>query len=258
MEICKNCGRPLIPYGGKCVYCGADVNDTPETVETEENPTLNRFRHGILLRETPKRFHGVADFVFCIDCSCSMMPVLDSIKESIAGFMEGIETTYDINWRARVMGYRNFNVDEEYLLNDNPFVTTVEALKTQLDRMVAKGFAEKEPSSTLDAIWYAAFKSEWRSNCRKFVLVFTDETTKGLNEKTISEISQADSDLDRLAQELDVNRIKLFLWGKEDPLYDVLQKIPRADIVQFEDPIDFYYHKTLELGRLLDWFAPKT
>lgn len=72
------------------------------------------------------------------------MPVLDSIKDNIAKLMEGIE--YDINWCARVMGYRNFDIDEKCLLNDNPFVTTVEELNTQLDGMVAKGFAEKEPS----------------------------------------------------------------------------------------------------------------
>lgn len=52
MAICKSCGKPLIPYKGKCVYCGAEVNDTPETVETEENPKPLRYRHDILLRES--------------------------------------------------------------------------------------------------------------------------------------------------------------------------------------------------------------
>ena len=259
MKTCKNCNRQLIPYKGRCVYCGAEVNDTPETVETEEIPTPLRYRHDILLRENPIRLHGVADFVFCVDCSRSLMPVLDSIKESIAVCMEAIETTCDINWRARVMGYRNFDTDKECLLNGNSFVTTVEALKTQLDGMVAKGFAEKEPSSTLDAIWYATFRSEWRSNCEKFVSVFTNEFTKGLNVKTSYEIIQADSDLDVLSQELDVNRIKLLLCGLENHIYDSLRKIPCSDIIQFKNPIDFYCHKKLDFQNIIyqnimQWF----
>lgn len=239
MEKCKNCGKPLIPYGGKCVYCGSDINDAKKE------------KRSIIVRDK-------ADFVFCLDCSCSMLNVLDSIKENIAEFMEGIDTMeYEsIDWRARVMGYRNFDVDEEYLMNDNPFVTSIDELKKQLDGMKAKGYAENEPCSTLDAIWYAAKKTEWRTYCHKCVLVFTDAQTKPVNRKTCADIISADYSLDVLAQELNVCRVKLFLWGLENPVYDVLMKIPFSNIIQFKDPIDFYYHKILDMSDI--YYRPYT
>ena len=160
------------------------------------------------------------------------------------------------------MGYRDFEVDEEYLINDKPFVENDEAaLKAQIGSIEAKEYTGgDDPESTLDAIWYAACKSDWRSNCHKIVVVFTDEASKGVNEKTIADIPGADADLDVLAQELNVNHIKLFLWGMKDPLYDVLQKIPRADIVQLEDPENDFknmnFDKVMEqLGKTISELA---
>ena len=237
MAICKNCGKPLIPKGGKCVYCGSDVNDAIKSVD-------------------PIRYKWMADFVFCLDCSCSMLHVLDSIKENIAKFIEEIETLEykRINWRARVMGYRNFDVDEEYLMNDNPFVSSTEELKKQLEGMEAKGYAEKEPCSTLDAIWYATKKSDWRKKCIKLVVVFTDNSPKPINEKTIKNIPCVDDDIEILAEELSVNHIKLLLWGSEHPTYEFLLKNPMSDIILFKDPIDFYYHKAIDMSTIFDAF----
>ena len=122
--------------------------------------------HPHLRKVDDPRPEVVADFVFCLDCLGSMLIVLDSIKDNIAKLMEELDTMEDelfrLDWNARVMGYRNFEVDEEYLMNYNPFVSSVEDFKRQLVGMEAKGCAENEPCSTLDAIWYAAKKSEWR------------------------------------------------------------------------------------------------
>lgn len=185
------------------------------------------------------KMKGVADIVFCFDCTGSMTEIINSVKNNVDKLIDGFKTYTDLDWRARAMGYRDFEMeDEEYLINDKPFVENDEAaLKAQIGSIEAKEYTGgDDPESTLDAIWYAACKSDWRSNCHKIVVVFTDEASKGVNEKTIADIPGADADLDVLAQELNVNHIKLFLWGKKDPLYDVLQKIPRADIVQLEDP----------------------
>ena len=53
---------------------------------------------------------------------------------------------------------------------------------------------------------------------------------------TVDDIKGADPSIAVLAQELNVMHIKLFLWGKKDPAYDDLERIPRADIVQMENP----------------------
>ena len=56
--------------------------------------------------------------------------------------------------------------------------------------------------------------------------------------------------LEVLAQELIVQHIKLFLWGKTDKLYDVLKTIPRADIVQLDNPEEDY--KTIDFKNLME------
>ncbi len=208
------------------------------------------------------KMKGVADIVFCFDCTASMTDIINSVKNNVNKLIDGFKTYTDLDWRARAMGYRDFEVDEEYLINDKPFVENDEAaLKAQIGSIEAKEYTGgDDPESTLDAIWYAACKSDWRSNCHKIVVVFTDEASKGVNEKTIADIPGADADLDVLAQELNVNHIKLFLWGKKDPLYDVLQKIPRADIVQLEDPENDFknmnFDKVMEqLGKTISELA---
>lgn len=198
------------------------------------------------------KMKGVADIVFCFDCTYSMSEIIESVKNNVDKLIDGFETLTDLDWRARAMGYRDFEVDEEYLINDKPFVDNdVVALKAQIASIEAKEYTGgDDPESTLDAIWYAACKSDWRSNCHKIVVVFTDEASKGVNEKTIADIPAADADIDVLAQELNVNHIKLFLWGKKDPLYDILQKIPRADIVQLEDPENDF--KNMEFDKVME------
>lgn len=200
------------------------------------------------------------DIVFCIDCTAASVirfirgDVLPKILESLNEPGLILESPYKlyklrnvIDWRARVMGYRDFEFDEEYLMNDNPFVSTIEEVKCQLAGMdTIYGTGGDEPESTLDAIWYAAMRSDWRSNSHKFMFVFTDAPTKSVDEKTINDIICSDRDVDILAQELNVNHIKLFLFGPKDSVYDSLVKIPRSEIVQFEgDPFEFYWNLDL-------------
>lgn len=198
------------------------------------------------------KMNGVADIVFCFDCTGSMTEIIQGVKDNVNKLIEEFQDSEVVlDWKARAMGYRDFEVDEEYLINDKPFVGTEEELKAQIGSIEAKEYTGgDDPESTLDAIWYAAKKSEWRSNCHKIVVVFTDETAKPVNEKTLADIPGSDPDLDVLAQELDVQHIKLFLWGKKDPLYDALTKIPRADIVQLENPEEDF--KTMDFKKIME------
>lgn len=188
------------------------------------------------------KMRGVADIVFCFDCTYSMEYIIKTVRDGVNNFVNSFQDSLEVlDWRARAMGYRDFEVDEEYLINDKPFVTTAQDLKDQIESLEAKEDTGGDPpESTLDAIWYAAKKTEWRDQCHKIVIVFTDETSKGVDEKTLNDIPGSDDDIEVLATELEVDHIKLFLWGKRDPLYDALGKIPKADIVQLDNPEEDY------------------
>ena len=236
METCKNCGKPLIPYGGKCVYCGADLVVKKTTIKQQKIP----LRYSI-------------DIVFCVDGTCSMAPVLDSIKENIISFIDVCNDS-QVDWRARMVVFRDSEVDEEWLENDNPFVSSKEDLVTQLGRVKAKGNAEEEQdaSSTMDALFYAATKSDWR-NIRfpggpldsdyeefreyggrygfKFIVGFTDAKPRTCNPEFFE--SEVFGIVDKLLLFVP-NGSNINLWGNQ--------------VKEFEDPIEFYYHKQLDFS----------
>ena len=206
---------------------------------------------GLQNKSSQPKIRGVADIVFCFDCTGSMTEIINSVKENVDKLVEGFaDYQVILDWRARCMGYRDFEVDDEFLINDRPFVSTPEELQTQIAGIEAIEFTGgDEPESTLDAIWYAAKKTDWRDNCHKVVVVFTDAATKPVNDKTLTDISGSDGDIEVLGQELNVQHIKLFLWGAKDPVYSELEKIPRADIVQLENPEEDY--KNMDFSALM-------
>ncbi|MBA2244198.1 MAG: VWA domain-containing protein, partial [Gemmatimonadetes bacterium] len=103
---------------------------------------------------------GVADIVFLIDVSGSMAPIIDALKRNIELFIDSLSSGEGNNvspvrdWRAKAVGYRDFEADAEPFI-DNPFVRDVTALKAQLAGLVAQGGGD-EPESLLDALFRIA------------------------------------------------------------------------------------------------------
>ena len=116
METCKNCGRPLIPNNGKCIYCGADINEAPETEKAPKH-------HPQIVMRKKRTYSPVIDIVICIDCSSSMIPIIDSVKNNLLCFFKELEEERVLDWRVRVVGY------QDLIIYESPFVNTVEDLK---------------------------------------------------------------------------------------------------------------------------------
>lgn len=191
--------------------------------------------------------HGVCDIVFCIDCSFSMIPIIESIKENISLLMNGLQNDdMSIDWRARVVGFRN------NIVYDKPFVATLDEIKNQLDSLKAQGVVENERSPVIETIEYAVIKSSWRERFRRVIMLFTD---------TVPQISKH-GNWDSLSDEMRSHHIRLYLWGKKDPaynpVYDLLARIPQANLELFEEPIDFYYHKHINFKYFMYLFLPIT
>jgi hypothetical protein len=138
------------------------------------------------------KVRGVADIVFLIDVTGSMQPCIDALRDNIRGFIETLSSK-DANsgspvrdWRARVVGYRDFPADgEANWLVDNEFVRDATALGDQLSRLVAEGGGD-EPESLLDALHSVSMMPvsdrgtedprKWRSfgSAARTVVAFTD------------------------------------------------------------------------------------
>lgn len=259
MKTCTNCGKPLILKGGKCVYCGAEPIAKPPSIEQRKIYLVD---------------YSI-DIVFCIDYTASMAPILDSIKENIIRFIDVCNES-SLDWRARVVLFRDSAVDEEWLVNNKPFVSNKDELVTQLGSAMAKGKIEDETdySSLMDALYYAAEESEWRairfpggpmdsdveefmaSGGRygfKFIVGFTDSNTRPFSSKVIEEIEMIEQRKRHrrfrtatLPNHFSYNYDHVLLFAHKGA-------IPKTDsyfwvLKDFDDPIEFYYHKELDFS----------
>jgi hypothetical protein len=137
------------------------------------------------------------DLVFIVDCTGSMQPCIDALKANIAAFVDYLQNGADGvappvgNWRARIVGYRDFEFDP-VPLEPYPFVSSVAELESQLQTLVAEGGVD-EPECLLDALYYVACVGQselgqspdpalWRhrSQTTRVAIVFTDATFKNM------------------------------------------------------------------------------
>jgi hypothetical protein len=180
---------------------------------------------------------GVADVVFLFDCTGSMGPYINNVKDNVASLIKGFNSTPNVvlDWRVRAMGYKDLFVDREGIIDSFDFTNDPDVFaNSQLARLKADGGGD-EKESAIDAIWYALKRSDWRPKCTKVIVLFTDAGTKGLHSKTMDELGVVD-DIAYLQQELMKNRIQLFMYCKTDPIYEQLHQVERSHVYQYDDP----------------------
>lgn len=103
-----------------------------------------------------EKVKGVVDLVFLMDITGSMQDCIDALKSNIKAFFDSL-TRDEANgapirdWRAKVVGFRDYSYDKEKWLENNPWRRDVGALYTDIDSLKAKGGGD-EPESLLDAL----------------------------------------------------------------------------------------------------------
>lgn len=133
------------------------------------------------------------DIVFLVDATGSMSEAIGGLKDSIRYFFEYLtdkgrnEKSFQ-DWRAKIVGYRDVEADEEWLVN-NPFVTSKDEVEAQLDALEAEGGGD-EPEDLLDALLIVAnmespaarggaadgFQWRHRKDAARAIVAFTDAT----------------------------------------------------------------------------------
>jgi len=185
-----------------------------------------------------KKTKGVVDIVFLMDATGSMEPCIDALRDNVSTFVDSMcEKSQDNpirDWRAKVVGYRDFLDDASDALEDNPFVNDASAVRSQLNALEARGGGDI-PESLLDAIYHVANmgqvdkgsqeidpnKWRYRSNAARCVIIFTDAdfhpTTK--DGGTMDDINLACT----------ANRLLLFIFAPEMDCYDDLASIDKSE-----------------------------
>jgi hypothetical protein len=210
----------------------------------------------IIQQQRPK-VKGVSDIVFCIDVTGSMEPCLDGLINNLKSFVDNLgEANVTVDWRARILPYKDLDVDENALDNSFPFVSTAGELKAQLESLSAEGGGDA-PESTLDALYIAATKSEWRAPAHHFIVLFTDAVPKEQLHPSTIEPGQ-DPSINTVIHALTMNKIKLFAWTPNHSIYEELKKVPKAHFTPLGPPEDLKRYEGLrnqDFRKLLEWLA---
>lgn len=183
---------------------------------------------------------GVVDIVFLLDATGSMSPCIDALKKNIQTFVTGLTSTSESHnspvkdWRAKVVGFRDYEVDIEPYV-DHPFVRTPQELQRQLAGLIADGGGD-EPESLLDGLYQVANMpatpkgaepraDSWRhkTSAARVVVVFSDASFKEplANPKGAT--------FDDVANLVMTNRICLSIFAPEIPCYEKLSEIDKSE-----------------------------
>ncbi len=185
---------------------------------------------------------GVADIVFLIDATGSMDTCIGELKKNLSTFIDtlvskdGNNESPVRNWRAKVVGFRDCEVDSQYHV-DNPFVEDAETLKSQLAALKADGGGD-EPETLLDSLYKVCamgateagappdpFRWRHHRDAHRFVFVFTDATFK--RPMRLSELNGGE--VDDVINCIHANRVLLYLFAPQWPGYDELAAADRSE-----------------------------
>lgn len=172
-----------------------------------------------------------ADIVFLLDITGSMAPCIDDLKSNIDQLSDSFEGTQDVevDWRARMIGYRDFEADSEtdkLVGRDNPMVSSSAELKQQVRPFEAAGGGggiEEIPESALDAIEFVIENTDWVNigEGHRIIVLLTDAPTKST---TVSGL-----DLNDIVQKLQEEHIKILLYGPPCTEFKMIGKLAKAD-----------------------------
>lgn len=180
-----------------------------------------------------QKLKGVADIVVCVDITGSMTPVIDNLKREIHRFVTDLESPPEqglqpVDWRLKVIGFRDLNVDGTPWVNRSSALTSTETeARAQVDALHAEGGGD-EPESALDAIWVAVSETDWRPSCTRVVVLFSDATTHPtLHPDTVS-AGAVGGDASAVAQSLVEKSCSLHAWAPHCPVWDTLASVPKV------------------------------
>lgn len=176
------------------------------------------------------------DIVFLVDASGSMQPCISGIQENIYNFIDGIQMSDGVvKWRAKVVYYRDFQVDGASSFINNSFTNDIEELQTQLNHSASGG--GDEPESTFESIYKILKETDWNtSKYSSHVLInFTDATNKQwISNSSFKKYGKIDGV--KITNELKSKGVKLIFFGKDDYQYYDLDS-ECSDLALYENAV---------------------
>lgn len=174
------------------------------------------------------------DIVFLIDASAYMSACFDGLKNNLNDCFTTLANPANsgytnVNWRAKVVGFRDIERDGSKWFEDNSFVRDVDQLRAQLNNLSADGGGDKQ-NSLLDAIFVLSqmgktgLDSEdpfkWREKCflRRGIVILTESLFKEIMSVSGSEGGTVND----IVNQINSNKLHLFIFAPDDPGFNAL------------------------------------
>lgn len=168
---------------------------------------------------------GVVDVIFLLDVTGSMGPAIVELGKNMMNFINNIDTNTVKDFKVKVVSFGDFDSDDEDIkfnisrpyTNDpqqiyNDFLDVIELIKR-------KGGGEDLEESPLDALYKTVqdgFSADWSERTRVVVL-FTDAISKDIQKDTIGIDLPNDDKIQMLADMVNDNRVRTFIYAPKDP-----------------------------------------
>ena len=176
-------------------------------------------------RPAAQKLRTQADIVFCVDATSSMRPCIDGVISGLQRFAEGIQSAAAVDYRLRLIAYRDLH-DPTCTVGWDVFEFTSELaeFKDWLSQVRADcNQKHRGAESTLDAI-YRAIHSPWRmQKTHKTIVVLTDDNTHPTLHA--STYVRPDNDIHRVIQDFqELRHAMLFMVAPKYPLYAQIEQ----------------------------------
>lgn len=166
-----------------------------------------------------KNAKGIADVVFVLDVSGSMSSVIDAVMAHIAGFVESIHTHSQMKMDVRLgLVAHESSSGQRRGVRAWDFTEQVDSFCAALAQAQDGASGDEFGLPALDY----ALDFDWRPNCRRFVISFTDEPVSGGQQHEF-QVSQ----LEALRQKFADLRVNGFILAPPCPDYDQLCRSQR-------------------------------
>ena len=166
---------------------------------------------------------GVVDIIFLLDVTGSMGPAIVELGKNMINFVNSIDKNLVSDFKVKIASFGDFETDSEdikFNLNRNFTDDSQQIYNDFLDviELIKKKGGHDLPESSLDALHKTiqeGFSSDWSERTRVVVL-FSDAVSKELQKDTIAIDLPAEEKLQMLAQILNDNRVRTYIYAPND------------------------------------------
>lgn len=250
-SFCTHCGHPVelaahgsderpkspVPVKDEASPPSVSHRPAPEFAKPHSEAATSRGRVG-----ARKLYH--ADVVFAFDCTSSMGPYIEGLKNSLLEFAKDLEAN-NIDAQLGLVEFRDLKISEP--LRNYGFAKTIGEFRAWVASLKDEGGGDV-PESALDAI-SEALKFSFRKDTVRILVLITDAP--------YHEPSESGQTMDDLCREIKTQKIVAYVIGPDIPGYIQLTDTMGGILFNIGRDTESFRRILTSLGRSISDTVPR-